>query len=84
MNTYTSNNDPYDQYEVSVPIEIVGDCMAKVQALILAPAYSCKLYEGSSIIMHLHNAYMSAESACLLRLCVTVCIALAPSDDGAG
>ena len=30
MNTYTSNNDPYDQYEVSVPIEIVGDCMAKV------------------------------------------------------
>ena len=30
MNLYTSNNDPYDQYEVSVPIEIVGDCMAKV------------------------------------------------------
>ena len=35
MNTYTSNNDPYDQYEVSVPIEIVGDCMAKVEALTL-------------------------------------------------
>ena len=30
MNIYTSNNDPYDQYEVSLPIEIVGDCMAKV------------------------------------------------------
>ena len=84
MNTYTSNNDPYDQYEVSVPIEIVGDCMAKVRAVILAPAYSCKLYEGSTLIMHLPNAYMSAESAYLLRLWVTVYTALALSNDGAG
>ncbi|CAK0783638.1 hypothetical protein CVIRNUC_006837 [Coccomyxa viridis] len=36
MNTYTSNNDPYDQYEVSVPIEIVGDCMAKVGRAVAA------------------------------------------------
>ena len=32
MNTYTSQQDPYDQYEVAVPIEVVGDCMAKVQS----------------------------------------------------
>ncbi len=34
MNTYTSQQDPYDQYEVAVPIEVVGDCMAKVQSSI--------------------------------------------------
>lgn len=34
MNTYTSQQDPYDQYEVAVPIEVVGDCMAKVQSLL--------------------------------------------------
>ena len=33
MNTYTSQQDPYDQYEVSIPIEVAGDCMAKVQGL---------------------------------------------------
>ena len=32
MNTYTSQQDPYDQYEVAIPIEVVGDCMAKVQS----------------------------------------------------
>lgn len=31
MNTYTSQQDPYDQYEVSIPLEVAGDCMAKVQ-----------------------------------------------------
>lgn len=31
MNTYVSQQDPYDQYEVAIPIEVVGDCMAKVQ-----------------------------------------------------
>lgn len=33
MNTYDSQQDPYDQYEVAVPLEIVGDCIAKVQLL---------------------------------------------------
>lgn len=33
MNTYTSQQDPYDQYEVSIPMEVVGDCMAKVHGL---------------------------------------------------
>ena len=33
-NIYTSQADPYDQYEVAVPVEVLGDCMAKVQGLL--------------------------------------------------
>lgn len=36
----SSNFAPYDQYEVSVPMEIAGDCLHMVSALPQLPAHS--------------------------------------------
>ncbi|KAK9908861.1 hypothetical protein WJX75_003902 [Coccomyxa subellipsoidea] len=33
INKQTSDNDPYDQYEVSVPLETAGDCLKKAKDL---------------------------------------------------
>ena len=49
MNRQNSASDPYDQYELSVPLQSAGDCLAKARAALVAHTH---------LVHIIHRRYM--------------------------